>query len=402
MAQNKVVYYGDTLIDLTGDTVSEDKVLNGYVFHKPDGTQSVGTFVPEGGSAIAVTEEEDEHGGIIKHIVAVDLSDDTVTPSTQLQGVTAHDFQGRAITGTYVPGGGSVSLQSKTATPTTSSQLIVADTGYDGLSDVTVNAIPSEYIIPSGSQTITENGTVDVSALASVNVNVPGGAVKMGVLRPDAELVQRWTYDKMLIADEGFTIPSYSTSNHVIKASENIATYNGDPLTYRYYITVRFLTIPEYSITTLAKGREEYVFTVGAYEWVYNPSGQLQTLDGSKSYGQYSQVNALGPISKEIYWSSATGISVYTSSGFCLNQNAVAPTIGGNKTITIKSPQINIRGHATYLSQTFYEAITDARVQYIIELWRAPIESDIINGWAFTSLTDHVLNDVKNNGGTLT
>lgn len=228
-----------------------------------------------------------------------------------------------------------------------------------------------------------------------------GGTPILGVIRPDAELVQRWTYDQMLVADEGYTIPAYSTSNQVIKASENIATYTGDPLTYRYYITVRFLTIPEYGITTLAKGREEYVFTVGAYELVYQTAGQLQTLDGTKSYGQYSQMNALGPISKELYWSSATAVSIYTASGYCLNQNAVAPTISGNKTITIKSPQVNIRGHATYLSQTFFEAITDARVQYIIELWRAPIESGVINGWAYTSLTDKVLDDIKNNGGTL-
>lgn len=64
-------------------------------------------------------------------------------------------------------------------TPTTSTQTdsITADSGYDGLSyvGVTVNPIPSEYIIPSGSQTITENGTYDVSALASAVVAVSGG-----------------------------------------------------------------------------------------------------------------------------------------------------------------------------------------------------------------------------------
>jgi len=46
---NKVVYGNNTLIDLTSDTATEDKVLQGYTFHKADGTQTVGTA--SGGSS---------------------------------------------------------------------------------------------------------------------------------------------------------------------------------------------------------------------------------------------------------------------------------------------------------------------------------------------------------------
>lgn len=43
MAISKVVYNGRTLIDLTGDTITEETLLKGYTAHKADGTQVVGT-----------------------------------------------------------------------------------------------------------------------------------------------------------------------------------------------------------------------------------------------------------------------------------------------------------------------------------------------------------------------
>ena len=70
----------------------------------------------------------------------------------------------------------------KTVTPTTSEQTAVA-AGVFTTGAVKVAKIPDSYIQPTGTKSITENGTHDVKAYESVEVNVPtsgggGGAVE--------------------------------------------------------------------------------------------------------------------------------------------------------------------------------------------------------------------------------
>lgn len=147
--KNKVVYYGETLIDISSDTVTPENLLQGYTAHDKSGAPIVGTFVP-GTAAVVVTEDEDPNGGTIVDITAIDLSNDTVTADKLLNGYTAHDRQGNLVTGTYIPSG-SVVLQEKTVNPSTSQQIITPDTGYDALSRVTVNAMPSFVTYRTGS-----------------------------------------------------------------------------------------------------------------------------------------------------------------------------------------------------------------------------------------------------------
>lgn len=73
--------------------------------------------------------------------------------------------------------------QSKTVTPTEQTQIVQADSGYDALKKVTVNPIPSQYIVPSGNLAITSNSgqqTIDIAQYATATVNVPtgGGSVQ--------------------------------------------------------------------------------------------------------------------------------------------------------------------------------------------------------------------------------
>ena len=64
----------------------------------------------------------------------------------------------------------------KVVTPTKAQQSVSPDAGYDGFFDFTVEKIPDEYVIPSGTKTIKNTGTHDVSGFQYAFVDVEGGS----------------------------------------------------------------------------------------------------------------------------------------------------------------------------------------------------------------------------------
>lgn len=132
MANNKVqLSDGTVLIDTSGVTVTPEVLLDGYTALDKTGALIVGTASSGGG--LVVTEEQDSHGGTIVHITGEELK-----------------------------------LQSKSATPSETAQEITPDTGYTGLSKVSVGAVSSAYV-GSG---ITRNPTPTASGKT---VTIPAG-----------------------------------------------------------------------------------------------------------------------------------------------------------------------------------------------------------------------------------
>lgn len=108
---------------------------------------------------------------ILNGVTIMDVTQKTVTASTLLQGETALKNDGTDVTGNYVPQ--TCVLQSKTVSPSTSQQTVSPDSGYDGLSSVTVNAMPSGSATTPATS-ITANPTISVSASGLITASVSG------------------------------------------------------------------------------------------------------------------------------------------------------------------------------------------------------------------------------------
>lgn len=65
-----------------------------------------------------------------------------------------------------------IDLQTATITPSKEEQIVVPDSEHDGLSQVSVEAIPEEYIIPTGTIEIGDKGIYDVSGYRTAQVDV--------------------------------------------------------------------------------------------------------------------------------------------------------------------------------------------------------------------------------------
>lgn len=173
--KNKIIYNGTVLIDLTADTISEDKILVGYTAHDKAGNQITGTCdfdVNSKDATVGVAEILDGKTayavgkkliGTMPNKGAVSLTIDTVDGVVKVpQGY--HDGSGTVqilsteqakliaanikkgitilgVTGSLEPSS-SIKVTTKTVIPKATKQTITAGEGYGYMSEVTVEAIP--------------------------------------------------------------------------------------------------------------------------------------------------------------------------------------------------------------------------------------------------------------------
>ena len=94
---NKVVYAGQTLIDLTGDTATAADVAQGKIFHLASGAQAIGTHEEGGGGGGGASKNDvnfyDYDGTIVASYSASDFSNLTALPDNPTHtGLTAQGW----------------------------------------------------------------------------------------------------------------------------------------------------------------------------------------------------------------------------------------------------------------------------------------------------------------------
>ena len=188
---SKVVYGGKTLIDLTSDTVTADKLLSGVIAHDKSGAAITGvcTYDADTSDATAASAEilsgktayvnkikvtgEMRNNGAVTGVISKKADSYTVPigyhdgsgkvtiSSTEQAKIIATNIRAGVsilgVTGT-MSGTEGAKAQAKTATPSTSQQTILPDStgGYNYLTQVTIEPIPyTESDNAAGGTTVT-------------------------------------------------------------------------------------------------------------------------------------------------------------------------------------------------------------------------------------------------------
>lgn len=175
MGKSKIVFGGEVLMDLTADTVRPEKLLKGYTAHGADGepmdgtcdfdantqdataadseilkgktayvkgTKKTGTMPNNGGVNGVITSVHKDytvaqgyHDGSGR-VAILSSEREKIIPANIRQGVTILGVTGE------MSGSEGVVAQAKEAIPSKNEQVILPDSGFTHLSQVTVAAIP--------------------------------------------------------------------------------------------------------------------------------------------------------------------------------------------------------------------------------------------------------------------
>lgn len=152
--------------------------------------------------------------------VLVDMSQVTVTPETLGKGATALDAKGDLITGLHECKETEPKLQSKTVTPTTSLQTVNPDSGYDGLSKVTVNAMPTAT---QATPSITVSSSGLITAKATQSAGYVASGTKQATKQLTAQAAQTITPST---SDKTIASGRYLTGTQTIKGDANLVAGN--------------------------------------------------------------------------------------------------------------------------------------------------------------------------------
>lgn len=176
-------------------------------------------------------------------------------------------------------------LGASSYTPTSSAQVIPSGTYLNGAQ--TIEAIPSSYVIPTGTITLSQSGTFDVAAYASANVTAAGGGgVHMEYSVYSTDFIT-WQISRTLMADK------LDFANSSIEVPAN--------LLYSGMISPKFTIVNASNVSII----RPFAFYMAHYSYGLTPSNSsdyvfdkidevfpnLTTIGSNAFYAQYGQAN---------------------------------------------------------------------------------------------------------------
>ena len=143
-------------------------------FSTSSGYQRVIEVVDDGSSTYGMCLDSSAHAS--SSYWTASYSGGSLTISSQGTNAGGYFHQPGYYQLTYIVDESAPSYQTKTVTPTTSQQVVTADTGYDALEEVIVNAMPSMTLPSSTSATSSGTSKATISASSSTQyLNIPTG-----------------------------------------------------------------------------------------------------------------------------------------------------------------------------------------------------------------------------------
>lgn len=337
MGVNKVKYGANVVLDISSDTVTADKLMQGYTAHDNTGTLITGTATGGGTGAISVVDTTDTHGGTIRTITALDISDTTAVASDVAQGKYFYTADGTKTEGTSTGGGGGSVTQDQDGF------IVLPPTGGGGSSD------------------------------------------NWSWMGKNPTKVKTILNEKVYLKDTDYATWTPSSTTGTIVASQTLTSETIDLGLYDAIVVYRFHSHFEYGSGATVSGK--------MLEWVYGNSNIYcgrPTNTPTWESGIYSSATSVSPSSgvASIYtdnqgneaFSNSPYYGVYVGGGF----NSSYSVANSVMTITPKTPIVNAKCNTTYFSETNASVVDQSTSYYeqsaelwIVDKWTSPVGTQV-------------------------
>lgn len=286
------VLQGKEIINQNGNKITGTMPNNGYITKTMDGLETTIIAIPPGytsGGQVSldntIENEADEQADLI------DLIIDTANTLPNSGGGTIEPV-----------------LQEKIITPTIALQTVIADSGYDGLAKVTVNAIPASFVQPMATK-----GATTYTPSTS-DQTIAGGTYLAGdqTIKGDANLIAGNIKSGVSIFGVNGTLAegggtAENQENALLEGT--IANYTNDSITklrvnaFEGYTTLKTVNLPQCS----------HINNEAFYQCTALTTASFATClsIGSSAFQGCTKLQTLSlPMCKSIYWA---GFSTCTS-----------------------------------------------------------------------------------------